>query len=252
MPQKLYRVPSTCHVCGKKFMARYNVADRAKVCTPKEHACKRGDKNGRKIACLQGCCRSKYSSSASSAAMDNAIDHRKVLSDEEFKNVIAETRKVKDLISVTLRFIAATGCRLGEALLLRVQDIVFRPGKLSIAKIPTLKRGGRPVRSVFIADKHWILPELKILVTGKKSTDILFPVARRSVQTRMEEILEKHKPDREGLVHIFRHTRASQLVAAGADWQTVRQALGWSNLEMCKRYVHTSEDAISKVLGKIC
>ncbi|MGH9388715.1 MAG: tyrosine-type recombinase/integrase, partial [Vicinamibacteria bacterium] len=77
------------------------------------------------------------------------------------------------------------------------------------------------------------------------------PVARRSLQKRLEGILEKFKPDREGLVHIFRHTKASQLVAAGADWQMVRQQLGWASLEMAKRYVHTDEEKISKVLERI-
>lgn len=253
---KLYRVPATCHVCGKKFMARYNVADRAKVCTPPSHKCTRGVRDlpsgkRRAIVCVEACCRSKYAKSITAAMMDNAIDMKKVLSDAEFKSVVLETRKTADTISSALRFIAATGCRLGEALLVKSAGVEFRTGKLSIVKIPTLKRGGRPVRTVFILNGHWITSELRKLVKERKPSDLLFKVARRSLQRRMEEILVKHKPHREGLVHIFRHTKASQLIAAGADWQFVRQQLGWSSLEMAKRYVHTSEDTVAKVLDKI-
>lgn len=255
MPKKLYTVPAICHCCSRKFLARYNVGGRAKVCTPPSHICKKGDKKvkgDQKIPCVEKCCRSRYARSESSSAMDNAIDPKKVLNDEEFKKVVAETRKTKDLLSSTLRFIAATGCRLGEALLVRRQDVDLRSGKLSVVKVPTLKRGGRPIRSVYLRNRHWVVPEIRALLNGHgKPADLLFPVARRSLQRRLEAILEKFKPDREGLVHIFRHTRASQMIAAGADWQMVRQALGWASLEMAKRYVHTGEDKISEVLDRI-
>jgi molybdate transport system regulatory protein len=254
MPKKLYTVPATCHVCSRRFMARYNVGSRAKVCTSPGHACKKGDKKvkgDQKIPCVEKCCRSRYARSASSAAMDNAIDPKKVLSDSEFKQVVAETRKTKDLLSIALRFIAATGCRLGEALLVRMRDVDFRRGNLSVVKIPTLKRGGRPIRSVFLRNDHWMIAELRFILSvlkDRKSSKMLFPVARRSLQRRLEGILEKYKPDREGLIHIFRHTRASQLVKAGVPMNTIRQQLGWSSIELLKIYAHSGEDEIASAL----
>jgi integrase/recombinase XerD len=162
--------------------------------------------------------------------------------------VIAETRKVKDTLSVTLRFIAATGCRLGEALLVRMRDVDFRRGNLSVVKIPTLKRGGRPVRSVFLRNDHWMIAELRVIIKDKKSGKALFPVSRRGLQRRLEGILEKFKPDREGLIHIFRHTRASQLVKANVPMNTIRQQLGWSSIELLKIYAHSGEDEIASAL----
>lgn len=256
MSKKLYTVPANCHVCGDKFMARYNVGDRARVCTAPSHKCKREEKilaGGKRkvIQCVEGCCRSKYSRSASASAMDNAIDPRKVLSEEEFNGVIKDSKKVDGLLGACIRFIAVTGCRLREAGLVYCRNVSFLPGKFSVVKIPTLKRGGRPVRSVHLWNRHWMVSELKTILKGKSPNDLLFPVAARTLQREVEKILEKRKPDREGLVHIFRHTRASQLVKAGSPLNYVRQQLGWSSLEMAKIYAHTDEEEIAKVLEKI-
>lgn len=237
-------------------MARYNVGDRARVCTPPSHKCKREERvlvgGKRKIVpCVDECCRSKYAKSASASTMDSAIDSRKVLSEEEFNGVVKDSKKVPGLLGSCIRFIASTGCRLRESLLVRARDVLFQPGKFSIVKIPTLKRGGRPVRSVHLGNRHWMALEVKSIVKGLKPNDFIFTVAARTLQREVEKILEKRKPDREGLVHIFRHTRASQLVKAGAPLNYVRQQLGWSSLEMAKIYAHTDEDEIAKVLEKI-
>ena len=247
----LYCVAATCHVCGKKFMARYNVGDRAKVCTQPGHACKPGTKKGRKTSCLEECCRSRYRMGASAATMDSAIDARKVLSDEEYDKVWAASKKIRDPEGVTIRFVASTGCRLGEALLLRAGALQWQDGPISTVRIPTLKRKGRPLRGVHLDNRGEFAKELLEWSGALKQDDVLFPVARRTLQEAVERILDKVKPDRESLVHIFRHSRASRLIAAGGDWNYVRQQLGWANLEMAKRYVHTDQAAVAKVLGKL-
>ncbi len=256
MPKKLYTTPATCHVCSRNYLARYNVGKRAKVCTPPSHKCRREEKilaNGKRkiITCVEGCCRSRYAKSAVASTMDNAIDPSKVLSNEEFGQVVKATYKIGDPTGIAIRFISGTGCRLNEARLVKVRDMDFRAGDLSVAKVPTLKRGGRPVRSVFLRNDNKLVRELRSWVKGRKPDEFLFPIPARTLQRAVEKILEKHKPDRDGLVHIFRHTHASQLVEAGVDWQTIRQRLGWSSLEMAKRYVHTNEKAIAQALGRI-
>ena len=251
-----YTVKATCHICGKAFMARYNVKGRAKVCTRKEHACKRKvekrpGQRDKIIQCVENCCRSQYRRGAASMAMDGAIDPRQVLSDAEFKKVWDMTGALRGDERVALRFIAVTGCRLGEAFLVRQGAISWTKDGYSTVRIPTLKRKGHPVRSVHINNSSLFLAELKAWVKNVKDGEPLFLIPRRSLQAALEKILDKVKVDRDGLVHILRHTRASQLAAAGAQPNYIRQQLGWSSLEMAKIYTHTNTDEISKVLGKI-
>lgn len=249
-----YTFKARCHICSKDFFARYNVAARAKCCTLPTHKCRKGKKGGRNVRCVDNCCRSQYLAGVSSASMDSAIDPRKVLTDAEFGRVWRATQRLLDPEGITLRFIAATGCRLSESLLVRTEALQLQPAAVfSSVRIPTLKRKGRPLRTVHLSNKgdKIIVPELLRWAKGLKPDDLLFPVAKRTLQRALERILEPIKPDRESLVHILRHTRASQLTAAGADLNYVRQQLGWSSLEMAKIYTHTSQDKIVDVLDKI-
>ena len=253
----LYTIDAHCHVCQAAYKARYNVGRRAKVCTPKSHKCRRGkDRNGRRIPCLEKCCKSQYRRGASASAMDSAIDPRKVLNEKEFAGVQRAAKKlgVTGLVAIGLaiRFLSATGCRLGEMILVRKRDFSWQPGDVSIVKVTTLKRAGRPIRSVHLLNKSPFVKELREWVKRMKPEDRVFPVARRSVQRELEKIFDKVKKDRESLAHIFRHTRASQLIAAGADLNYVRQQLGWTSLEMAKIYTHVLDHGkIARVLGGV-
>lgn len=246
-----YRVLSTCHVCGRQFLARYNVARRAKTCTPPDHMCRRGIEYGKKMPCLDRCCRSQYYRGAAASAMDSAVDPRYVLTADEFDRMWKATLKLDDPEGVTLRFIARTGCRLEESRLIFPHAVEWMPGPISIVRIPTIKRSGRPVRQVHLSNQDAYTDELRRWVKRADAEKPLFPVARRTLQRTLERILEPIKPNRASLVHILRHTRASQLIAAGADWNYVRQQLGWARLEMAKRYVHTDQKMIAQVLEKI-
>lgn len=239
-----YRIPAKCHVCGQMFMARYNVAARARVCTPSDHRCR----PGKGLPCLRRCCRSKY---YVNVPPDSAIDPRFVLSKGEFSGMWKASRKLDDPEGVTIRFIARTGCRLQEAFLVTSSSIKWSKGPVSIISIPTIKHAGEPVRQVHLRNDDAYSDELRRWAKQASQSGPLFRVARRTLQRALEGILEPIKPDRASLVHILRHTRASQLIRAGANWDYVRQQLGWSRLETAKRYAHTDAAEIAAVLGKI-
>jgi integrase len=254
-----YRIPATCHVCGKDFLARYNVGDRAKVCTDKDHVCRRRETpraggGTRIVVCVEKCCRSQYGQGATAAAMDSSIDPRFVLAEDEFAKVWKGMKRIPDPEGICLRFIARTGCRLEEARLVRPGSVSWKTGIYSEVAIPTIKRKGRPIRRVLIAnvdEKFGFTEELRRWTKRADPKGPLFQVARRTLQATFERIVDPIKPDRGTLVHILRHTRASQLIESGADYNFVRGQLGWSSLEMAKRYIHTSEGSIAKVLEKI-
>lgn len=183
--------------------------------------------------------------------MDSAIDPRFVLDDGQFDRMWKASKKLEDPKGITIRFIASTGCRLEESSLVYLEHLDWTAGEYSIVRITTIKRSGRPPRQVHIYNDSEFARELRKWTKNAKPNEPLFPVARRTLQRAFEKILDPIKPDRASLVHILRHTRASQLIAKGANWNYVRQQLGWSSLEMAKRYVHADKDHIAKVLGKL-
>lgn len=245
---ELYTIDAKCHVCGKAFKARYNVGKRAKTCTGKTHRCKRGTKNGRKLICVQGCCRSKYRKGAARRAISASIDPRKLLDARQFTQFIAKTRKLEDPIGITLRFIAETGCRLGEAFLVRPEHFVWQGGPRSTIQMPTLKQDGHPEWPVDLENEAPIIQEIRKWVKKSEAGEPVFSAARRSVQRAMKRILLQVKPDHQGTIHILRHTRASRLMRAGKDLNYVRSQLRWTSIEMAGIYTHIEEKDRMKIL----
>lgn len=240
----LYNQEAYCSVCDTKYLARYNMGKRAKVCTPPDHECqlqstKRPNGTIKTIPCIERCCRSRDRSASSGQMMDQAIDERKLLDPAEFRKFMKEAHKLKDPVGIAIRFIAKTGGRLGEGLLVRVRDLDLHR-KIPVVKIPTLKRGNRPLRTVDLQSAE-IVKELKAWAKGKPPMDFLFPVPRRTLQRNVTKILKKLKLEKDSCVHLLRHTRATQLLTAGASWTYLRQQMGWSNLEMAKIYTHTGD-----------
>ena len=167
-----YRVPAVCHICGNKFLARYNCGkNRAKTCTKPIHKCKRGTKNGRRMSCLEGCCRSKYYRGLSQIGTSSSIDSRKFLNDKEFKKTVSATKKLDDPKGITLRFIIETGCRLGESLLVRKKHVEWKDGPLSVIRMPTLKKSGRPIMPVHLDNQEDFAKELRKWVKKLESEE---------------------------------------------------------------------------------
>ncbi len=249
----LYCVDARCHVCSREYQARYNVGRRAKICTPPEHVCRPGrSASGRRIRCLEECCRSQYTAAATAAAMNLPIDQRKVLSDQEYDQTMKAAAALGTPSGHAIGFLGVTGCRLRESLLVRRRDLHFQPGKLSAVRTIILKRKGRPVRTVQLLNSEPYVGWLRASTSRWRGERILFPITGRAVQLALEKILDQVKAEREGLAHILRHTRASQLIAAGATWNFVCQQLGWSSLETAKIYTHVRDkDTIARVMERV-
>lgn len=253
---KEYCFSATCHVCGRKFKARYNVRDRARVCTPPEHECKRKivkieGKGDKAISCVDGCCRSKYYKGVARAATSTALDSRKYLNDDEYKEFQRASRKLKPPFGIGLRFTMETGCRCGETLLVRKRHLEFSKGPLSIVRIPTLKKPGHPLLPVHLDNESSLVAELQEWAKDMKPADFLFSMSKRTFQRVFERILDEIKPDRVGLVHLLRHTRASRLVASGLPPTVIQEEMRWGSIELLQVYAHTTEDVVSKAFRKI-
>lgn len=252
-----YRIDAVCHVCSREFKARYNLGpDRPRTCTPPTHICQRKTLKipGRKdklISCVEKCCRSQYVRGATSSLVSTSLDARKYLNDEEYEKIIRASLKLDDPAGIAIRFTLETGARCGETLLVRKRHIEIKPGPLSVIRMPTLKKPGHPLLPVDLDNAGKIAKELAVWTKKMKSDELLFPIAKRTFQRTFERLLDRIKPDRASLVHIMRHTRASRLIAAGADFNYVRKQLRWSSIELAKIYVHTSEEKVVGLMERL-
>jgi integrase len=251
-PEK--KVEKQCYICSKIFYPPPNLVRRAKVCTPTSHECQkkvieRLDGRKKVMPCTAKCCRSRYRASAAISLMDQAIDARKLLTDEEFVRVIRETYKMNGLVGYAIRFIAVTGCRVGETALVRREDARVDEDP-PVVKIPTLKRGGRPVRTVDLHDLAFV-KELRHVLVACLPGAAIFPIPKRTLQDRWSRMVGALEISKDTGIHVLRHTRASQLVEAGASLTYVRSQLGWSTITMAGIYAHTSKKARQKIMEKM-
>jgi integrase len=251
-----YCVPAVCHCCSKSFLARYNMVDRAKTCTLPTHTCERKTlkipgRRDKLISCVEKCCRSQYYKGSASSMVSAEIDSRKFLNNIEYPKVLRESLKIDDPYGIAIRFTLETGCRCGETLLVRKKSLELQPGRISIIRMPTLKKAGHPELPVDLDNDGNLAKELLVWIKKLKPDDLLFPIAKRTFQRTFERILDKVKPDRAGLVHIMRHTRASRLIDAGCDWNYVRKQLRWSSIELAKIYVHTEKEKVISSMDKL-
>jgi integrase len=264
----MYCFDAVCHVCSHEFKARYNVRERAKVCTSPSHVCQRKTIKipGRKdklITCVEGCCKSQYYKGTASAATSTSLDSRKFLDDPEYDKVVIASKKLEDPFGIGLRFTLETGCRCGETLLVRKRHLELTNGYLdkktgkwvgevlSVVRIPTLKKAGHPLLPVHLDNKGKFIVELREWTRRMKPEDLLFSMAKRSFQRAFERILDRIKPDRASIVHLLRHTRASRLVRSGLPPNVIREEMRWASIELLKVYAHTTKDEVSKAFEKI-
>lgn len=212
-----------CTVCRSEYIPRYNLGKRARVCPRKN-------------------CKLQYSRRGIS--LDSNLDRRKFFSEGEFLRFVLASYGTPNPAGVALRLIAATGMRVGEAILLQVKNV--HPEKaIPFVEVPTLKRVGHPIRNVHLHDRGMI-EELKNWISGKPKETLLFPCTRRLIQLYFSRISKKLEFEKEGAVHVLRHTRASQLIEAGFSWKYIQEQLGWVNLNMASNYIGSDRNQIAE------
>jgi integrase len=210
-------------VCGRSFTPHYNTGRRAKVCPDPK-------------------CKAKYKKHSGGNNANVALDPRRFLSEDEFQRFVKRTYKRPD--GLALRFIAGTGCRVGESVLVRPEDLHLDTDK-PLVRMITLKRKTRPVRSVLLFDKT-LVAELKAHAKDAPQGEALFDVSVRTLEDRFEQILKDLNlyDKKDGNTHLMRHTRASQLARAGFTPHEIAQQMGWASLQMAMRYTHSDVDSM--------
>ncbi|NEG54743.1 tyrosine-type recombinase/integrase [Bifidobacterium platyrrhinorum] len=159
----------------------------------------------------------------------------------------AATSIGRDMDGLLVRFQAAVGTRINEALALQVQDLNLKKGTARIRRtwtrnLDNKRELGTPkngeARTVAIPD--FLIEPLQKQVAGCKKDDFVFRAPRGGAiddgnwRTRIwSKVMDNLGMKDEGVtIHSLRHTYASIAIANGADVKTLQKQLGHATATM--------------------
>ena len=173
----------------------------------------------------------------------NELKRLKTLSDEDIRKLIngATNKLTRDLIS----FLIFTGCRKGEALNLKWQDVDLQNDVIAIKGTKTKYDRYVPVSK----------PLKEFLEGIEKNQDCLYVFNdkgaklgnfRRSFHTACRNAGLKDLR-----IHDLRHVFASKMVMNGTSLYITGELLGHRTTQMTKRYSHLVQDTLKKAVDDV-
>lgn len=137
-----------------------------------------------------------------------------------------------------------TGCRLGEILSLRWEQVDLKAGVILIEQSKTT-----------FPKKAYIEPELRVVLEGLTrgiGRTLVFG-ARTSLQTQRAFAAYR---DMAGLprvltIHKLRHTTASWMVQSGASLRVVQEVMGHRSIQTTMKYAHLESEQVRAGLGMV-
>ncbi len=158
---------------------------------------------------------------------------------------VADSPLWKGLIA----FLFETGCRIGEAVRMKVSD-VQETDKGLIASITTTKTDAGIRRTLLIYSATYIRNHLNY--SGLDKSDSLFGVGDEWVRLMLKRFAKKAGIDKPMSPHKFRHASVTYAALKGYNEDIIRKKYGWSaNSTVPSRYLHLiDEDVIDAELAK--
>ena len=156
-------------------------------------------------------------------------------------------RQLKDVeskyIFAAIKMLMLTGCRTGEILNLRWEQIDFQTQKMNL---PDTKTGARSI--------HLSPASIDILHSLSSSEGYVF---KSSIQNKKLTTLRhvwkkicKLADINNVRVHDLRHTYASYAVSKGYSLPIVSKMLGHADIKTTQRYAHLMDDPVNQAIDK--
>lgn len=174
------------------------------------------------------------------------------LSEEEFRRlgrvlceVEAEGRVLPSMVAA-FRLLMLTGCRRGEILTLRWEDVDLRAGEL---RLRDAKTGPRPValspsaRRVLeglqrLPDNPWVIAGTK---PGGRVTNINSAWLLIRARAELNDVR----------IHDLRHSFASRALALGESLPMIGKLLGHRKVQTTARYAHLAKDSVKASAARV-
>ena len=167
-----------------------------------------------------------------------------VLSRVDVNELLGVTRNPKHYLLLSLAY--GAGLRLSEARNLKVKDLDFHEGVLTVRQSK-----GQKDRVTIIPRK--ILGHLGVFVEQKEVNDYVFeserggPLSARSVQKIFENSKRKAGITKDATFHSLRHSFATHLLENGTDVRFVQELLGHSNIRTTQIYTHVMSPTLKAI-----
>lgn len=150
-------------------------------------------------------------------------------------------------VLAALRLLAATGCRLGEVLALRWDDVDLEASALHIRDPKNRTPRAHPIGAMVVA----LLSELPHtgpwVVHGRDTRKPLSEGTLEGAWLRLRD----HAGLADVRMHDLRHTVGTVAGATGANAFLIRDALGHKTVAMTGRYVNRDADPLRELVGKV-
>jgi len=167
-----------------------------------------------------------------------------VLSREEVRKVIEAVENHKYRLMIALAY--ACGLRVSEVVRLKAGDLDLDELMLHI-------KGAKGKKDRISILPHKLLNDLRNLIAGKSSNDLLFPSNRgrelstTSVQKMFRKALAKTGIKKEATFHSLRHSFATHLLENGTDVRYVQALLGHSNIRTTQIYTQVTNPGLKNI-----
>ena len=146
------------------------------------------------------------------------------------------------------------GLRVSEVINLKISDLHFREGIISVTGKGDKQRL-IPIGDSALKQINTYKDQVRIhLAPEKKSEDILFlNMNGRKMSRQMVFLIVKKQVEKAGIrknigPHTFRHSFATHLVQNGADLRAVQDLLGHASITTTEIYTHLDSDDLRKAI----
>lgn len=176
---------------------------------------------------------------------------RTALTIEEMEMVRNACKNIRE--KAIVEFLYSTGCRVTEAINIKVSDINWIDNSLNV-----FGKGGKTRRVYFSIKCKIYLQEY--LCNKKVDTEHLFVASKHpynnltkeSIESLIRKIVKRTNLHKKVTPHTFRHTIATHALSKGMDIAIIQQMLGHSEISTTNIYAEVSDTILKAAYNKYC
>lgn len=188
------------------------------------------------------------------------IKLKEVLTEDEITKIVSATRTERD--KAMLKFLADTGCRIGELLNMKVGDIDFSidpplatlDGKTGPRNVP-LFTCANTVKKYLETEHPFKNQQEKPLWITDSRTKGIRPISYSYTVEMLKRAVARAGIKKRVYIHLFRHSRATELAKRNLPTNLMNKQFGWSRTSnTASIYTHSTQrdliDALERAYNK--
>ncbi len=176
-------------------------------------------------------------------------DLPKVLSKEEVKKLISAKTNIKHRLLLSI--IYSAGLRVREAVQLRLKDIHFERGEITVIQ-------GKGFKDRISLLSESVIGLIRVYLQRYDVKDFLFPgeesnshLSIRSAQLVFKQALKSAGINKNMGIHSLRHSFATHLLEQGVDLRCIQKLLGHKSVKTTEIYTHVSTTFLKKIVNPL-